>query len=209
MLSYTVFLARLSNKHGYGWGLGWDQDWFSGTWPDCYSSEDNGLPLPFFLSLCLPPFLSIFHTLLLLFLSSLLLPWSSLHITLCSLEQSYYRNLINNKFQPSDRSIKCMIRRSHYRKWKMHKRMPTAWVNLQPGEAEPRETSKTKQAILGHFGAFISSFIHRYLLKVCPLPGPVLGIGHAEPFSIQELNNLAKEMDDAATANCNPMLLPL
>lgn len=131
------------------------------------------------------------------------------NITLCSLEQSYYRNLINNKFQPSDRSIKCMIRRSHYRKWKMHKRMPTAWVNLPPGEAEPRETSKTKQAILGHFGAFISSFIHRYLLKVCPLPGPVLGVGHAKTFSIQELNTLAKEMDDAATANCNPMLSPL
>lgn len=80
--------------------------------------------------------------------------WSSVHSTLCSLEQSYYRNLINNKFQPSDRSIKCMIRRGHYGKWKMHKRMPTAWVSLQPEEAEPHETN-TNRAILGHLEAFI------------------------------------------------------
>lgn len=127
-----------------------------GAWPGCHPSEGSGLPLSFLPSLCLLPFLSIFHTVLMSFWSSLLLPWSSLHSTLCSLEQSYYRNLINNKFQRSDRSIKCMIRRGHYSKWKMHKRMPTAWVNLQPGEAGAHETSNAKRDILGHLEAFIS-----------------------------------------------------
>lgn len=37
----------------------------------------------------------------------------------------------------------------------------------------------------------------------------MLGTGHTEIFSIQELDNLAGEMDDAVIANCNPMSLPL
>lgn len=154
------------------------------AWPGCCTSEGSGFPVPFLPSQWFPPVLSIFHTVLMLFWSPLLLPWSSPHITLCSLEQSYYRNLINNKFQLSDRSIKCMIRRGHYGKWKMHKRMPTAWVSLQPGEAQPHETPETKQAILGHWEAFILQPIHRDLSKVYPLPCLVLGIGHAEAFSI-------------------------
>lgn len=36
----------------------------------------------------------------------------------------------------------------------------------------------------------------------------MLGIGYTETFCIQELNNLAKEMSDAAWAHCNVIPLP-
>lgn len=102
--------------------MGMDEGWaetrsstgLSGVWPGCHFSESSDRLWSFLPSVWLLPFPSVFYTVLPLFWSSLLLPWSSLHITLCSLEQSYYRNLINNKFQCSDRSIKCMIRRGHY-----------------------------------------------------------------------------------------------
>lgn len=92
-------------------GLVWDSQEAG-----CHSCEGSGFPLTFLLSLRLLLFLSIFHKVLSLFWSSLLLPWSFLHIMLCSLEESYYRKLINNKFQCSDRSIGCMISRGHYGK---------------------------------------------------------------------------------------------
>ena len=155
---YCFFLPACQTSLGVdlGWADTQSGTGFSGPRPGCHFSESSDCLWSCLPSLRLLPFLSISCAVLPLFWSSLLLSCSSLHITLCSLEQSYYRNLINNKFQRSDRSIKCMIRRGHYGEWKMHKRMPTAWVNLQPGEAEPPETAKTKQDISRAFEAFVS-----------------------------------------------------
>lgn len=91
-----------------------------------FTLESNDLPYPFLFQLWLfsfhpPNYASVF----LVFLA-VALEFFSLYIVLCSLAQSYYRNLINNKFQCSDRSIKCMIRRDHYGKSKMHRRVPAA-----------------------------------------------------------------------------------
>lgn len=36
-----------------------------------------------------------------------------------------------------------------------------------------------------------------------------MGTGHTKTFSIQERDSLAREMDDAVIANCNPVPLPL